>query len=209
MNQEKRKNWFLTFLLLPSLFLFIIFTAYPTIRIFLTSLFLDTGIGGEAKFVGIKNYIKMFHDPVFYTALKNTLFLVIVVAPISLLLALFFAAVLTTGKFKERNFYRTVLFFPSILSLVSVGILWSFIFNPTMGILTAIFGPNAPAVLGSKKTVMWAIAIVMIWQAAGYYMVMYIASIDNISKDVYEAADLDGANGWQKFWNITVQRLSM
>jgi N-acetylglucosamine transport system permease protein len=207
MSQKLRKNLFLIFLLAPSLILFSLFIIYPTIRTFVSSLFLDTGLGSPSKFVGFENFIKMFHDHVFFTSLKNTVFLLVIVAPCTLLLALFFAAVLTTGKIKERNVYRTILFFPSILSLVSVGILWSFIFHPTMGILNSIFGTINPPILGSKKTVMFAIAVTMIWQAAGYYMVMYIASIDSISKEIYEAADIDGVNGWQKFWKITIPQL--
>lgn len=207
MSQKVRKNLFLVFLLAPSLILFCLFLVYPTIRTFFSSLFLDTGLGDSAQFVGVRNFVSMFHDPIFYIALRNTLFLLVTAAPCTLLLALFFAAVLTTGKLRERNFYRTILFFPSILSLVSVGILWSFIFDPTMGILNAIFGTINPPILGNKKTVMWAIMVTMVWQAAGYYMVMYIAAIDGISREIFEAAEIDGATGWQQFWRITIPQL--
>lgn len=207
MSNKMKRAGFLTFLLAPSLALYALFLLYPTVRTFVSSLFLDTGIGSSARFIGFKNFIKMFHDPIFFTALKNSVFLLVVVAPCTLLLALFLAAILTTGRIRERNFYRTVLFFPSILSLVSIGILWSFIFHPTMGVLNAIFGKIDPPILGSKNTVMWAIAVTMIWQAVGYYMVMYIASIDSISREIYEAADIDGAGGWRKFWSITLPQL--
>lgn len=207
MSQKPKKNLFLVFLIAPSLILFSLFIIYPTIRTFVSSLYFDTGMGNPAKFVGLLNFKNMFSDPIFFISLKNTVFLLVLVAPCTLLLALFFAAVLTTGKIKERNVYRTVLFFPSILSLVSIGILWSFIFHPTMGVLNAIFGTINPPILGSKKTVMFAIAVTMIWQATGYYMVMYIASIDNISKELYEAAEIDGAGGWIKFWKITMPQL--
>lgn len=207
MSRKLRKNLFLVFLLSPSLILFSLFMIYPTIRTFVSSLFFDTGLGSPSQFVGLLNFQQMFQDPIFFTSLKNTVILLVLVAPCTLLLALLFAAVLTTGKIRERNLYRTILFFPSILSLVSVGILWSFIYHPTMGILNAIFGTIDPPILGNKQTVLVAIAVTMIWQAAGYYMVMYIASIDSISKEIYESAEIDGANGWVQFWKITIPQL--
>lgn len=207
MSRKLRKNLFLVFLLSPSLILFSLFMIYPTIRTFVSSLFFDTGLGSPSQFVGLLNFQQMFQDPIFFTSLKNTVILLVLVAPCTLLLALLFAAVLTTGKIRERNLYRTILFFPSILSLVSVGILWSFIYHPTMGILNTIFGTIDPPILGNKQTVLVAIAVTMIWQAAGYYMVMYIASIDSISKEIYESAEIDGANGWVQFWKITIPQL--
>lgn len=208
-KKSTRKNIFLSFCILPSLLLFAFFIIYPAIRVFITSLYVDTGLGNAARFVGLENFIAMFQDEVFFIALKNTGFLMVAAGAPIILLALFFAAVLTTGRIKERNLYRTVFFFPSILSFVVIAILWSFLYHPTMGILNLFFGPEGPdlPLLGNRDTVMWALALTMIWQAVGYYMVMYMAGIDNISAELYEAADIDGATGSQQFWRITVPLL--
>lgn len=212
MNKSLKKNLFLAACVLPALILFAVFIIYPTVKVFISSLYQDSGLGNVSQFVGLDNFKAMFQDDVFYIALKNTGFLMVVSGAPTILLALFFAAMLTSGKVKESNFYRVVFFFPSILSFVVIAILWSFIYHPTMGIINPVLHLFGMAdldipVLGNRNTVMWAIAVTMIWQAAGYYMVMYIAGIDGISKEIYEAADIDGATGIQSFWTITIPLL--
>ena len=211
-NKNLGKNVFLACCVLPSLALFSLFILYPAVKVFITSFYEDTGLGNAAKFVGLANFTAMFQDEIFYIALKNTGFLVAAVAVPTIFLGLVFAALLTSGKIKESGFYRIVFFFPSILSFVVIAILWSFIYHPTMGVLNAVLGlaglegPEIP-LLGNRDTVMWAIAVTMIWQAAGYYMVMYMAGIDGISREIYEAAEIDGAGSSQQFWRITVPLL--
>lgn len=212
MNKNIKRNLFLAACILPSLILFAIFILYPTIRVFISSLYEDSGLGNASRFIWFDNFKAMFQDEVFYIALKNTGFLMIVSGIPTILFALFFAGILTSGKIKESNFYRIVFFFPSILSFVVIAILWSFIYHPTMGVINPILqvlgkGDLDLTVLGNKNTVMWGIAVTMIWQAAGYYMVMYIAGIDGISKELYEAAQIDGATGIQSFWSITIPLL--
>ncbi len=212
MNKNIKRNLFLAACILPSLILFAIFILYPTIRVFISSLYEDSGLGNASRFIWFDNFKAMFQDEVFYIALKNTGFLMIVSGIPTILFALFFAGILTSGKIKESNFYRIVFFFPSILSFVVIAILWSFIYHPTMGVINPILevlgkGDLDLTVLGNKNSVMWGIAVTMIWQAAGYYMVMYIAGIDGISKELYEAAEIDGATGIQSFWSITIPLL--
>ncbi|HHW00183.1 MAG TPA: sugar ABC transporter permease [Clostridiaceae bacterium] len=211
MKKSIRRNVFIAFCILPSLLLFSLFIVYPAINVFKTSLYQDSGLGNKAVFIGLENFKTMINDEVFYIALKNTGFLAATTIAPTLLIALFFAALLTSGKIKYSNFFRTVFFFPSILSFVVISILWSFIYHPTMGIVDSflgIFGMELELpLLGNKYTVMWALAITMIWQAAGYYMVMYMAGIDSISRDIYEAAEIDGASSFQQFWRITVPLL--
>ncbi|MDF2985016.1 MAG: binding-protein-dependent transport system inner rane component [Eubacterium sp.] len=212
MNKNIKRNLFLAACILPSLILFAIFIIYPTVRVFISSLYEDSGLGNASRFIGFDNFKAMFQDEVFYIALKNTGFLMIVSGIPTILFALFFAGMLTSGKIRESNFYRIVFFFPSILSFVVIAILWSFIYHPTMGVINPVLqllgkGDLDLAVLGNKNTVMWGIAVTMIWQAAGYYMVMYIAGIDGISKELYEAAEIDGATGIQSFWSITIPLL--
>jgi N-acetylglucosamine transport system permease protein len=212
MNMKTRRGFFIAACLFPGLALFLLFKVYPTIQIFQKSLYLWTGVGDEPKFIGLQNFVDMFHDDAFLLSLRNTGFLMLVVPVLTLLIALINASLLTQTKLRERGFYRTVFFFPSILSFVVIAILWSFIYHPTMGFVNSGLellglGDWAMAWLGDQRTVLWALAVTLIWQAAGYYMVMYMAGIDSISPDLYEAAGLDGATRIQQFFHITIPML--
>ncbi|GGA26499.1 carbohydrate ABC transporter permease [Paenibacillus physcomitrellae] len=212
MSMKAKRNWFLLFCLLPGLVLMALFKIYPTIEVFQKSFYLWTGIGDKPKWVGLRNFTDLFHDDVFLLSLRNTGFLMLVVPVITLFIALVNASILTRSKLRERSLYRTVFFFPSILSFVVIAILWSFIYHPTIGFLNAGLesiglGKWALAWLGDARTVLWALAVTMIWQAAGYYMVMYMAGIDGISPELYEAASIDGATPVHQFFHITIPLL--
>ena len=169
-------------------------------------------VGFNSKFVFLDNYRYMFQDKDFLQALFNTLKLMLVIPAVTIFLSLVFAFILTQGQLKEKSFYRTVFFFPSIVSMTVVGIVWSFVFNPTRGILNHMLdlfhlSTWKHAWLGEGKTALWCIGAAQVWQAIGYYMVMHVASIDGISQEVYEAASIDGATGVQKFFKITIPLL--
>ena len=169
-------------------------------------------VGFNSKFVFLDNYRYMFQDKDFLQALFNTLKLMLVIPAVTIFLSLVFAFILTQGQLKEKSFYRTVFFFPSIVSMTVVGIVWSFVFNPTRGILNHMLdlfhlSTWKHAWLGEGKTALWCIGAALVWQAIGYYMVMHVASIDGISQEVYEAASIDGATGVQKFFKITIPLL--
>ena len=156
-------------------------------------------VGFNSKFVFFDNYKYMFQDKNFLQALLNTLKLMLVIPAVTIFLSLVFAFILTQGQLKEKSFYRTVFFFPSIVSMTVVGIVWSFVFNPTRGILNHILdlfhlSTWKHAWLGEGKTALWCIGAALVWQAIGYYMVMHVASID-------------GATGVQKFFKITIPLL--
>jgi len=212
MTLKQRRILFILACLLPGIALFVMFKVYPTVQIFHKSLYLWTGLSDEPRFIGLKNYADMFRDDVFLLALRNTGLLMLIVPVFTLLIALVNAAILAKSRLRERALYRTVFFFPSILSFVVIAILWSFIYHPTMGFLNSgleLLGLGEWALpwLGDQRTVLWALAVTLIWQAAGYYMVMYMAGIDSISPDLYEAADIDGATRIQQFFRITVPML--
>ncbi|ACT00432.1 binding-protein-dependent transport systems inner membrane component [Paenibacillus sp. JDR-2] len=212
MTIRTRRTLFIIACLLPGLLLFTLFKVYPTIQIFQKSMFLWTGLSDKPKYIGFRNYTDMFHDDTFLLSLRNTGFLMLVVPVVTIIAALINASILTRSKLKERGFYRTVFFFPSILSFVVIAILWSFIYHPTMGFVNSgldLLGLHSWAKpwLGDQKTVLWALAVTLIWQAAGYYMVMFMAGIDSISPDLYEAAELDGATRIQQFFRITIPML--
>ena len=199
---------------LPPLILTIIFMLIPMLNAIYLS-FTDStalSVGFNSNFVFLDNYKYMFHDKDFLQALANTLKLMLVIPLVTIFCSLVLAFILTQGKLKEKKFYRTTFFFPSILSLTVVGIIWSFVFNPTKGILNHILEiiglENLKhAWLGESKTALWCIGAALIWQAVGYYMVMHVAAIDGISSEVYEAAAIDGASSMQQFFQITIPLL--
>ncbi|GIP27551.1 ABC transporter permease [Paenibacillus sp. J23TS9] len=212
MTLKARRRFFMAACLIPGLIMFILFKLYPAMQVFYKSFFLWTGIGDKPKFIGLKNFVDMFHDDVFLLALRNTGFLIVIVPVFTLLIALVNASILTRTKLKEKGIYRTLFFFPSILSFVVIAILWSFIYHPTIGFLNSGMellglGDYAMAWLGDSRTVLWALAVTLIWQAAGYYMVIYMAGIDSISPDLYEAAGIDGATPFEQFIHITIPML--
>jgi N-acetylglucosamine transport system permease protein len=210
---KRSRTIFITVCTLPAVLLLVFFMIIPTVKVFSMSFYNVTGISNAADFIKFDNYQYMLmKDGDFYIALKNTLLLMVIVPACTLTLSLVFAFLLTQGKIREKGFYRTVFFFPSILSLTLVAILWSFIYNPSMGILNSFLttvglGSLARPWLGDAKVVLGAVAATLIWQAAGYYMIMYIAGIDSISPELYEAATIDGANEFHKFSAITVPLL--
>lgn len=208
-KQQTRRNIAITLSLLPALALYALFVIYPTFNVFRTSMYQWSGLSKQKTFIGFQNFIRLFNDTKFWTALQNTIILLIFCTAVTMILALFFAAALTQSKLKEKNFYRVLFFFPNVLSIVVIGVLFSNIYEPNMGILNSLLrgiGLNnlAQPWLGSSKTVLWAIGIAMIWQAVGYYMVMYMAGMDGISPELYEAADIDGASKFVQFFKITI-----
>ncbi|MHC1750203.1 MAG: carbohydrate ABC transporter permease [Cellulosilyticaceae bacterium] len=208
-NEKRKRNLFLTICLAPAIILYTILVLYPTFDVFKTSLYKWSGLSPNRTFVGFGNFQKLFHDANFWTALSNTVFILIVCTIITMFLALFFAAALTGSKIKEKNFYRVVFFFPNVLSIVVIGVLFKNIYEPNTGILNSLLNGVGldgltHAWLGEGKTVLWAIVIAMIWQAVGYYMVMYMAGMDGVSPEIYEAADIDGASKFTQFFKITI-----
>lgn len=199
---------------MPAIILTVIFMIIPMLNASYLS-FTDStalSVGTNSKFVFLDNYKYMFRDKSFIQALTNTLKLMLIIPVVTIFFSVVFAFILTQGKLKEKAFYRTVYFFPSIISLTVVGIIWSFVFNPTKGILNhllEIVGLDAwkHAWLGESKTALACIGVALIWQSVGYYMVMHIASIDGISGEIYEASDIDGASATQKLFRITIPLL--
>ena len=163
------------------------------------------------KFVGIQNFVTIFSDDRFLASLKNTVIYSIFTVPLTLIMALGLA-ILLNQKVKGRNFFRTVTFFPYVASLVAVAAVWNMLFTPAKGgvinqLLINIFHTPALKWAASPKTVLMTIIMFSIWKNMGYYMVIYLAGLQNINTELYEAAGLDGANVWQKFKYVTVPQL--
>lgn len=212
-NRQKKAQplpvLFVCISVLPAVILTLMFTIWPTLQALYLSFTNATSLGLNNKFVWLDNYIYMFHDKSFIQALTNTAKLMAVVPVITIFCSLVLAFVLNQCKLKEMVLYRTIFYFPNIVSLTVVGIIWSFVFHPNVGIVNKILGAVGlenlqRSWLGDSKTALWCIAFTLLWQAAGYYMVMHIAAMDGISPEIYESATLDGASAWRKLVSITM-----
>ena len=204
---------FVALCILPALGAVLLFQIYPTITALRMSFTNAASLAaGTADFVFLDNYIRMFtNDPNFITALRNTLQLLLIVPAVTIFLALVFAYGLTQAKLREKGVYRVLFFLPNMLSIVVVAVVFSALFHPRstgpVNMFIGWFGIDAIPWLGDPTWAIWAITIVMVWQAVGYYMVLLVAAIDGISKDVFEAADIDGASAPAKFFRITAPLL--
>ena len=212
-NRQKKAQplpiLFICISVLPAVILTLMFTIWPTAQALYLSFTNATSLGLNNKFVALDNYIYMFHDKSFIQALTNTAKLMAVVPVITIFCSLVLAFVLNQCKLKEMVLYRTIFYFPNIVSLTVVGIIWSFVFHPNVGIINKILGAVGleslqRSWLGDSKTALWCIAFTLLWQAAGYFMVMHIAAMDGISPEIYESATLDGASAWRKLVSITM-----
>ena len=205
-NRRKReKNLFILVCLLPALILFFTFLIYPTIQVFRMSMFKCGGFSNNQQFVGLDNFKILWQDENFFRTIQNTILLIVVVTLFTVVLAVLFAAILSTEKIRGNNFFRIIFYIPNILSIVVIAGIFSAIYDPKAGLLNAVL-PEAwnKLWLGDQSIVIYSLAFALIWQAIGYYMVMYMAGMANIPASLYEAADLDGAGKIGKFFNVTL-----
>ena len=205
-NRRKReKNLFILACLSPALILFFTFLIYPTVEVFRMSLFKWGGFSNNQQFVGLDNFKILWQDENFFRTIQNTILLIVVVTIFTIVLAVLFAAILSTEKIRGNNFFRIIFYIPNILSIVVIAGIFSAIYDPKAGLLNAVL-PEAwnKLWLGDQSIVIYSLAFALIWQAIGYYMVMYMAGMANIPASLYEAADLDGAGKIGKFFNVTL-----
>jgi sn-glycerol 3-phosphate transport system permease protein len=200
-------------LILPTLFFVGLFTVWPTISSVIHSLFrqkLNLAKYREPSFIGLGNYISLFSDSTFYTVLLNTaLYIVGSVLPAVILGFLF--ATLINRKLKGIGFARLFLFHPTVLPMVSVATIWLFLFTPDYGLFNTILGffgyHGAQNWTGNPSLALLSIIIVSVWKNAGFYMVFYLAGLQNLPNQVYEAARLDGAGPLATMLQITLPLL--
>jgi len=164
-----------------------------------------------ARWVGLANYARLFRDESFHQCMYNTLYFVVAIVPAGIVLAMAMAVALNR-PLKGVAFFRAAYYMPSITSTVAIGLVWLWIFNPDQGILNTILrvlgASNPPRWLESMRWAKLGLSIMRLWQVSGYYMIMYLAGLQNIPKELYEAAEVDGATPWQKTRRITVPLLS-
>lgn len=213
MKRYSSDNVYWALFLAPALLILSFFFIIPVIGGFVYSLTDWTGISKEINFVGIDNFKKLlFEDDKFYQVLLHTLLFSICITIFQNIFGLILALFLDK-EFKGRNFFRMVYYLPAVLSPLVVGYAWSFIFNPNMGALNIILkkiglGVLAQDWLGNASIALFSIIFVIVWQYAGYSMIIYIAGLQNISLDIYEAAAIDGVSRGQKFKYITFPLLA-
>ncbi|MEG1925450.1 MAG: sugar ABC transporter permease [Ruthenibacterium sp.] len=203
------RQFFLTVCIVPTFLLFVVFMLYPIVDLIRVSFYSWDGLLGNMKFIGLKNYETMFKNTAFWTSFRNTVFFIVFCTLITVFLSLFLATVLSKSKVKHKAFYRVVFYFPNILSIVVISGIFNGIFSPENGVLNSFLSLVGLDFMrhnwmADSSTVNWCLVFVMVWQAVGYYMVMYVAGMDSIPVDLYEVADLEGATGMQKFMKITL-----
>ena len=208
MKRSKRRTGFLLACVAPATILFFIFMVVPTLNVFRMSLYERGAYSPTETFVGFQNFNTLFKDARFIQAMQNTILLIVVVTIITFALALVFAGILTREKIRGQNFFRVVFYIPNILSVVVISGIFSAIYQPENGLLNSIIGlftsMTAPILWKGESLVMISLIIAMIWQAVGYYMVMYMASMAAVPLDLYESASLDGAGRICQFFQITI-----
>lgn len=203
----RRKRTILAFVL-PALLIYVFIVLMPIFNTAYHSMF-KWNILGAKKFVGIQNFVTLFtKDKIFQQGMVNTFILMfaslIIQTPLAILLA-----IAISGVTKGKRYFKTVFFLPNILSSVAVGLLWTFIYNPEFGIINRVLeflGLNGLTQLwlSDKKTVIPSIIVTICWQFVGYHMILYLAAVENIPKEIREAAMIDGVNNWTMIRYITL-----
>lgn len=208
--KSKGKSLFIFLCVSPAVILFTIFMIIPTINIFKMSLYKWGGYSPNKSFVGFDNFVKLSKDMKFLQSIENTILLIIIVSIVTIAVGLVFAAVLSREKIAGQNFFRIVFYIPNILSIVIISAIFSAILDSKNGLLNSILsffqakGSEPIYWLGDQKIVIFSIAMAMIWQAIGYYMVMYMASMASVPESVYESAGLEGASRIHQFFTLTI-----
>lgn len=197
-NKERR---FIISFIIPPLLVYVIFFIYPFLNSFRISFFKWSGYTKHMQFIGFDNFKQMFGDSVILKSLLHNGYFIVASSVLIFVLAMFFAVVFTSKKYPENGFYRVLFFFPNMLSIIIVAIIWMFVFNPSFGLIRGV------ALFGSEKTVLHALLVPQVWMQVGFYMVLFIASINTIPKSLYEAAELDGATGIKQFIHITLPNI--
>lgn len=210
MTIRKGKGLFVVLCLSPAVILFTVFMVIPTINVFRMSLYKWGGFSNHKTFVGLDNFKILFQDLQFFQSFQNTILLIVIATIFTMVLALAFAAILSREKIRGQNLFRVIFYIPNILSVVVIAAIFSAIYDPSHGMLNSLIavfkGPKASPVLwlGDQSIVIYSIAGAMIWQAIGYYMVMYMASMASIPESLYECASLEGAGRFRQFFEITL-----
>ena len=206
MKSKLKRTGFVFLCVAPAVILFTLFMVVPTFNVFRLSLYQRSTFNPNEVFIGLKNFQMLMRDATFIRSMQNMLLLIVMVTIFTMGTALLFAGILTREKLKGQDFFRIVFYIPNILSVVVISGIFSAIYDVDRGLLNsilAIFGKDGILWKGEQHVIM-SLVIAMVWQAIGYYMVMYMSSMAAVPESLYESAGLDGANRVQQFFQITI-----
>jgi len=211
----KQQSKIAYFFLAPALLAIFIFFFVPVLAAFIISFsnfdIYSLGNFSNARLIGFKNYSVLIGDPLFWKALKNTFFFVVIAGPLSIAVSLAAALLLNSKLIRFKAVFRLTFFLPVVTTLVAVAIVWRFIYHPRFGILNyllSFFSIQPVDWLGDPFWAMPAIILMSVWKNFGYNMIIFIAGLQNIPIDLYESAEIEGANRWQQFTSITIPMLA-
>lgn len=208
----RREGFFGLIFVIPEVIGILVFGVFPLLFSLYLSFCEWNLVGGlsSIKFIGLDNFARILSDDKFYTALKNNALFTVVTVPVGMFMALVMAVLIHT-KLYFKDFFKVAFFIPYISTQVALATIWAALLHPSLGPinnwLKSIGIADPPKWLGGTNSVMWAIIIISIWHAIGYKIIIYMAGLTNISNEVYEAADIDGANFYQKFFRVTLPLL--
>ena len=206
MKSNLKRKGFVFACVAPAVILFAIFMVWPTFNVFRLSLFQRSTFNPQETFIGLKNFQMLMKDATFIRSMQNMLLLIVMVTVFTMGTALIFAGILTREKLRGNDFFRIVFYIPNILSVVVISGIFSAIYDVDRGMLNSIlnmFGKDGILWKGEEH-VITSLVIAMVWQAIGYYMVMYMSSMAAVPESLYESAGLDGANRIAQFFQITI-----
>ena len=211
MSQKKFTKFFEPYLyLLPTFAGLVLFTAGAVVVSLLAS-FTRWDAIAKPEWVWLRNYSNMLHSDLFGQVFFNTFYFVVLAVPLTIVLALALA-VLVNQKLACITWFRSIYFLPVVSSMVAAALVWSWIYNPEYGLLNFLlkkfFGMNGPAWLEDTAWAMPAMVLMTVWKGVGYSMMIFLAGLQNIPEELYEAAMVDGASAWKRFWRITLPVLS-
>ncbi|CAM4466491.1 carbohydrate ABC transporter permease [Paenibacillus tarimensis] len=204
-RNKLKMNAFAWMLLFPSLIFLILFTFYPVAGALKTSFYMADLSTPQPIYIGLDNYKGMMEDDVFWKVFTNNIWFAVGTVPTSILLALLMA-VFANKIVRAKGLVRTAFFYPTLIPMIAIGNIWLFIYTPGYGMLSrflANFGVGDINWLGTQSLVMIAMIIMVVWKEAGYFMLFYLAGLQNISQEMYESAEVDGVPKWKVFWRIT------
>ncbi len=196
-------------LLLPATVLLWVFTYQPILTTLINSFYSTPRGRRPSVFIGADHYSRMLADPVFWKAMTNNMIYAAVTIPLSIVLALAMA-LLVQGRLRGTTAMRMAFFTPTVLPMVAVANVWLFFYAPDYGLIDQIlslFGLGGYNLLGNRETALWALIAITVWKEAGFFMIFYLAGLQQISPTLLEAADLEGATYWQRLWRVVIPLL--
>ena len=210
-NSFKKKDWIWAYgFVAPTILGLLILNIIPIFQTFYLSFHKSGAFGKGDKFIGLKNYAKLFSDPQVWQATWNTLRYMLLVVPPTIVISLILAVILNS-KIKGRNFYRSVYFLPMVAAPAAITMVWKWLYNTQFGLINHVlgyFGVGPITWIDDPQFAMYSVAIIGIWGSIGYNMILLLAGLQEIPKDYYEAATMDGATPIKKLFSITLPLLS-